>query len=80
MAGFSICERSEYAKICLDRNLHISWVLNMPAFWIWQGSEYGGVAKGYKYATICLNISEQDVNRPEYVWIYDNRQGSEYAS
>ena len=25
-------------------------------------------------------MSEQDVNMPEYVWIYDNRQGSEYVS
>ena len=33
MAEFSICERSqrsEYARICLDRVLNISWVLNMP--------------------------------------------------
>ena len=37
MAGFSIC--SEYARICLDRVLNICWVLNMPGFWIWQGSE-----------------------------------------
>ena len=25
-------------------------------------------------------MSEYDVNMPEYVWIYDNRQGSEYVS
>ena len=31
------------------------------------------VTQGSIYATIWLNM-------PEYVWIYDNRQGSEYAS
>ena len=25
-------------------------------------------------------MSEQDVHMPEYVWIFDNRQGSEYVS
>ena len=25
-------------------------------------------------------MSEQDVNMPEYIWIYDIRQGSEYVS
>ena len=25
-------------------------------------------------------MSEQDVYMPEYVWIFDNRQGSEYVS
>ena len=24
-------------------------------------------------------MSEQDVDLPEYVWIYDNTQGSEYC-
>ena len=35
MAGFSICkfiQRSQYARICLDRALNIPWVLNMPGF------------------------------------------------
>ena len=31
------------------------------------------VTQGSIYATIWLNM-------PEYVWIYDNRQGSEYVS
>ena len=38
------------------------------------------ITKGSKYATIWLNMSEQDVNMPEYVWIFNNRQGSEYVS
>ena len=25
-------------------------------------------------------MSEKDVNIPEYIWIYKNRQGSEYVS
>ena len=35
----------------------------------WQSSEY---ILGSKY--------EKDVNMPEYVWIYNNRQSSEYVS
>ena len=27
-----VTQRSEYARICLDRVLNISWVLNMPGF------------------------------------------------
>ena len=32
-------------------------LLNMGKFWIWQGSEYGNVTQGSKYATILLNMS-----------------------
>ena len=74
----SVTQRSEYARVCLDRVLNISWVLNIPRFWIWQGSEYARVTQGSKYATIWLNIPEQDVNIPESVWIYNNRPGSEH--
>ena len=49
----------------------------MPGFLTWQDSEYAKVAQGSKYVTIRLNISEKDVNMPEYVWIYDNRESSE---
>ena len=28
----SVTQSSEYARICLDRVLNISWVLNMPGF------------------------------------------------
>ena len=52
----------------------------MPGFWIWQGSEYARVKQGSKYATIWLNIFVQAVNIREYVWIYNNREGSEYVS
>ena len=31
-------------------------------------------------ARIWLNMSEYDVNMPEYVWIYNNRHGSAYVS
>ena len=41
----------------------------MPGFWIWQGSEYARVTQVSKYATIRPNV-----------WIYNNRQGSEYVS
>ena len=51
----------------------------MPEFWTWIGSEYGRVTQCYKYATIWLNISEYDVNMPEYIWIHNKRQGSEYV-
>ena len=76
----SVTHPTEYARICLDRVLNISWVLNMPGLWIWQGSDCGRITQGSKYVTIWLNMSEQDVYMPEYVWIFDNRQGSEYVS
>ena len=79
MAGLLMCKRSEYAIIFLERVLNTSWVLNMLVFWIWQGFEYARVIQCSKYATIRLLISEQDLNMPEYVWIHDNRQGSEYV-
>ena len=41
---------------------------------------YARIAHGSKYATIWLNMFEKDVNMPEYVWIFNNRQGSEYVS
>ena len=36
----SVTQRSEQARICLDRVLNISPVLNTSGFWSWQGSEY----------------------------------------
>ena len=65
----SVTQPTEYARICLDRVLNISWVLNMPGFWICKGSEYAGITQGSK----CHNM-------PEYMWIFNNRQGSEYVS
>ena len=44
----------------------------MPEFWMWQGSEYAKVTQGFKYANVWIGR--------EYVWIYNNRQGSEYVS
>ena len=54
-SGTQCCE---YARICLDGVLNISWVINMLGFLIWQSFEYAKVTQGSKYATICLNISE----------------------
>ena len=48
----SVTQRSEYARICLDRVLDISHVLNMA------GSEYARVTQSSKYATTWLNMSE----------------------
>ena len=70
----SVSQRSEYARI----------------FLVWQSFEYISgstyasilntkVTQGSKYATMWLNISELDVNMPEDVWIYDNKQASEYV-
>ena len=53
----SITQRSEYARICLDKVLNISQDLNMQGFLIWQGSEHARVTQGSKYAPIWLNIS-----------------------
>ena len=59
----SITQRSEYARICLDRVLNnilsskYDRTLNRAGFWIWQGSEYVNVPQGSKYATILLNMS-----------------------
>ena len=38
------------------------------------------VTQGSKYATIWLNMSELDMNKPEDVCIYDNKSTSEYVS
>ena len=50
----SLTQRSEYARICLDRLLDISWVLNMPRFWIWQGLEYSTTGR---YTVFSLRIA-----------------------
>ena len=74
---------SEYGNVLnIWTEFWISYVLNMPGLWdrIWQGSEYARVTQGSEYAIIWLNMSAYDVNMPEYVWIYDNRHGSEHVS
>ena len=48
----SVTQHFAYVRICLDRVLTISRVLNMPGFWIWEGSEYARITQGSKYATI----------------------------
>ena len=70
----SVSQNSEYARI----------------FLAWQSSEYilGSkyasilnmkVTQGSIYAAIWLNMSELDVNMSEDVWIYENKQASEYV-
>ena len=49
-------------------------------FKICQCSEYETVTQGSKYAATWLNTSELDENIPEDVWIYNNKQASEYVS
>ena len=53
------------------------WLVHMPKFWIWQGSQYVSVTQCSQYARICndkvLNISWV-LNMPGF-WIW---QGSEY--
>ena len=44
----------------------------MPGSWIWKDSEYARITQGSEYATIWLNMSEQDVNMPEYVRIFNS--------
>ena len=75
----SVAQPTEYTRICLDGVLNMSWVLNMPGFCFHMGSEFARIIEGSKYVTIWLNMSEQDVNMPEYGWIFNNRQGSEYV-
>lgn len=47
-SGSSITQPTEYAKICLDRALNISWVLNLPGFQIWKGSECAKITQASK--------------------------------
>ena len=72
----SVLNMPEYAST----EFWIHLVLNVPGFWLWQGSEYARVTQGSNYAIIWLNMSEYDVYMPEYVYVYDNGQGSEYVS
>ena len=64
----SVTQPTEYARKCLDRVLNISWVLNMPGFWIWKVlnmQELHRVLNKPQYdrirlnrTWICLNMSE----------------------
>ena len=71
----SVSQRLKYARL----------------FLAWHSSEYISCSKyacilnmkdtqGSKYATIWLNMSELDMNKPEDVCIYDNKSTSEYVS
>ena len=59
----------EYARICLYRVLNVSYVLNMPEFWVWQGSEYARVTQGSKYGWICPNRTWICLNMSEFTGI-----------
>ena len=66
-------------------------VLNVPEFWLYQGSEYASgfeytmilnipefwICQGYTGFRICLNNSWICLNMPDYVWIFLNM--SEYG-
>ena len=71
----SVPQRSEYARTRLGQVLNVSWIPNMSGFWILQGSEYASVTQGFE----CHNMAEYVWIGREYVWIYDNRKGSEYG-
>ena len=77
MAGFLMRERYTGFWICQNMPWQSSEYILAH---LWQGSEYERVTQGSKYSTIYLNMSEWDANMPQYVWSYDNKQGSEYVS
>ena len=45
----NVTQRSEYARICLDKVLNISWV---------QDSAYARDTQGFKYVWICIKMAE----------------------
>ena len=45
----------EYARMCLNKEDSIPWVLHMPKLWIWHGSQYASVTQRSEYARICLD-------------------------
>ena len=49
-------------------------ILDMAGFWICKST------KSSKYVTIWLNMLQCVVNMPEYIWIYNNRQGYEQVT
>ena len=58
--------------------LNITWVLDIPKFWIWQGSQYESITQPSEYARICLDRVLNFflvLNMPGF-WIW---QSSEYA-
>ena len=87
---FLIWQSSEYGRVLNMRAFHN--VLNMPEhaltkFWMYLGfqicqdSNITGfwICKCYTGFWICYNMAEYVWIGREYVWIYDNRQGSEYG-
>ena len=72
----SVTKCSEYARICL------AWQSSKYI----SGCEYTSIlnlkagAQGSKFARTWLIMSELDVNTPKDVWIYDNKQYSEYST
>ena len=77
MPRVSQCRNSEYGKVLNKAGFSkcerytAYWICqNMPwqspGFGIWKSSRYARITQGSKYA--------------EYVWIFNNRQDSEYVS
>ena len=75
MPKFWIWQSYEYDRVLNMWALHRH--LTMPECLAWQSSK---CILGSKYATTWLNTSELDENMPEDVWIYNNKQASEYVS
>ena len=67
----SVSQHFEYTRIFLVLNISYFKYANILNMKVTLVSEY---------ATIWLNMSELGVNMPEDVWIYDNKQASEYVS
>ena len=78
MAVFSTYKRYTAFWVCLDRVLNICWFLNISGFWIRKGYKYAKVTQGSKNAKIWLNMSEEGINVPQYLWIYNDKQGFDY--
>ena len=79
LAGFSICERYTVFWICQNMPCLTEFQIYL-GFWIYQYSEFKTGVQGSKFARTWLIMSELDVNTPEDVWIYDNKQYSEYLT
>ena len=77
----SITQHSEYARMCLDRVLNISRVINMLGFSTWQGSEYVSDFKYvrdlniHKYETI-LNMQWNAII--EGFWIFQDSKNARF--
>ena len=72
-----VTQRSEYVRICFDRVLNISWVLNMAGFWIWNMQELHRARNMSQHSLICLNRTWIYLNMSEFL-ILDGSEHSTY--